>query len=96
VLVIYLSFSPCILLEQLSAVAASCCLCWKRKYTDIIPEFSEAEPIDPYKPRQQKMKKEKGRVVLAAKPPCIIGSEVDKFPFVPQVNKDQLDEEPAV
>merc|ERR1712216_362199 len=37
-----------LLIVEFCAVLSSCCLCMKRKHADIMPNYLEKEPWDPY------------------------------------------------
>ena len=39
------------LLMQAFSIISACCLCWKRKATDVVPAYLEARPFDPYRPK---------------------------------------------
>ncbi len=66
---------------QVVSILAGCCLCWKRKATDVIPEYMERPPVDPY----SITKKQKVDKAIALKmpplPKMMIGSEVAKMSF---------------
>lgn len=81
---------------QTAAILASCCLCWKRKATDVIPEFSETPPPDPYKakPKSNFKKGKKGVVSKADKPSVMIGSEQELFAFIAEPNEETKEGEP--
>mmetsp|Transcript_11828 Transcript_11828/g.14292 ORF Transcript_11828/g.14292 Transcript_11828/m.14292 type:complete len:369 (+) Transcript_11828:55-1161(+) len=69
---------------QVGAVVSACCLCWKRKAVDVIPQFSEVDPVDPYAPKVKKnfkVVKEKGLITKADKESVVIGSEQELFDY---------------
>ena len=87
-------------LFQLISVISGCCLCWKRKRTDVIPSYLERPPVDPYvKPKQRKID-----ISVAVKMPPIqkamIGSEHEIFSFTPslpdEVEEPKADSKPAL
>ena len=43
------------------SIVTACCLCWKRKATDVLPAHLEARPFDPYKPKPKPKVKREGR-----------------------------------
>lgn len=64
----------------------SCCLCWKRKSTDVIPTHLEAEPFDPYK----KIPIKRGLDGVKIVPPTVmVGSEFDKFSYTPDMVEEK-------
>ena len=72
-------------------MVSSCCLCWKRKATDVIPHHLEAAPFDPYKPPKKK-KVGLGEDNRPPEPiPVTIGSEVETIRFTAQERKDEAE-----
>mmetsp|Transcript_62548 Transcript_62548/g.141340 ORF Transcript_62548/g.141340 Transcript_62548/m.141340 type:complete len:367 (+) Transcript_62548:158-1258(+) len=74
------------------SVLSSCCLCWKRKFTDVIPAHMERDPPDPYYTDWEKQAKKRA----AGEPLPVfirpIGSDLEMFDF--QANpKADVDEE---
>jgi len=74
-------------------VLAACCLCWKRKFTDVIPAHLEADPPDPYDTDWAK----KARNRAAGEPLPVftakIGSDLEKMEYQPSLKSTGEDED---
>jgi hypothetical protein len=69
-------------LFQVLSIVASCCLCVKRKSTDVIPVHTEADPPDPYRPPKKKRAGDPPGIEINA---VMIGSDEEKWKFTPEV-----------
>mmetsp|Transcript_69677 Transcript_69677/g.136987 ORF Transcript_69677/g.136987 Transcript_69677/m.136987 type:complete len:362 (+) Transcript_69677:131-1216(+) len=71
---------------QLLSILAACCLCCKRKATDVLPAHLEAEPPEPYPVQKKKKPGDPPGIEVAS---AMVGSDEQKWKFTPELEKEK-------
>jgi hypothetical protein len=73
-------------LFQLLSILSACCLCLKRKSTDVIPAYLDADPPDPYRVPKKKKPGDPPGVTIGS---SMVGSDESKWKFTPDVGEQE-------